>query len=98
MNTVNCSLQGDVSISITNPRNQEIPYDIDQKGDEILEVHYEAKIPGTHCISVTFNNQEIPQSPIKVNIEPDIDVGRIKVTGIDTSKQAFNILDFNLTY
>lgn len=63
-----------------------MPYDIEQKGDEMLEVRYEAKLPGNHCISVTFNAQEIPQSPIKIYVEPDIDVGRIKVTGIDSSK------------
>jgi hypothetical protein len=75
-----------VAISITNPRNLDIHYDIDQQGDDVLEVRYEPKIPGVYCISVTFNNQEIPQSPIKVNIEPDVDVGKIKVTGIDNSK------------
>ena len=79
-------LKGDVSVSITNPKNVDLNYDIDQKGDEILEVKYEPKIPGPHLITVTFNNQEIPQSPIKVNIEPDIDVTRVKITGVDPSK------------
>lgn len=63
----------------------DVPYEIDQKADEVLQVRYEPKLPGTHCISVTFNNQEIPQSPIKVNVEPDVDVGKIQVTGIDSS-------------
>ena len=74
-----------MSISITNPRNQDVPYDIEQTSEEVLNVHYEAKLPGLHCVSVTFNNQEIPQSPIKILVEPDIDVGKIKVTGIDPS-------------
>lgn len=78
-----------MSISITSPRNVDIQYEIDQKSEEILEVRYEPKIPGIYCISVTFNNQEIPQSPIKVYIEPDIDVGKIKITGIDQSKVFF---------
>ena len=52
----------------------------------MLEVRYEPKIPGIYCISVTFNNQEIPQSPIKVMVDPDIDVGKIKVTNIDPSR------------
>ena len=86
--TVDCrgAGSGDVSISITSPRNVDIQYEIDQKSEEILEVRYEPKIPGMYCISVTFNNQEIPQSPIKVFIEPDVDVGKIKITGIDQSK------------
>jgi hypothetical protein len=81
---------GDVRIAITNPRNLDIHYEIDQKGDDVLEVRYEPKIPGMYCISVTFNNQEIPQSPIKVMIEPDIDVGKIRVTNIDSSESLLN--------
>jgi hypothetical protein len=80
------SLIGDISITIANPKNLDVQYEIDQKSDEILEVRYEPKLPGMHCISITFNNQEVPQSPIKVYIEPDIDVSKIKITGIDTSK------------
>jgi hypothetical protein len=76
---------GDVSISITNPRNQDVHYDIEQKGEEILTVRYEPKLSGNHCISITFNNQEIPQSPIKIYVDPDIDISKIKVTGIDSS-------------
>jgi hypothetical protein len=79
-----------VSASITNPKNGDVSYDIEQKSDEVLEVKYEAKVPGAHIISITFNNEEIPQSPLKVNIEPDVDVGRIKVTGVDHSKSLSN--------
>lgn len=67
----------------------DVHYDIDQQGEEILSVKYEPKIPGNHCISVTFNNQEIPQSPIKIYVEPDIDVSKIKCTGIESSKFLF---------
>jgi hypothetical protein len=51
----------------------------------VLEVRYEPKVSGNYCISVTFNNEEIPQSPIKIFIEPDVDVGKIRITGIDPS-------------
>lgn len=77
--------KGDVSITITNPRNIDIHYDIEEKGEEVLEVRYEPKVSGNYCISVTFNNEEIPQSPIKIFIEPDVDVGKIRITGIDPS-------------
>ena len=75
-----------MSITITNAKNIDIHYDIEQKADEVLEVRYEPKLAGMHCISITFNNQEIPQSPIKVFIEPDIDVSKIRVMNVDTSK------------
>lgn len=75
-----------------NPKNVELNFDVTQKGEELLDAQYVPKIPGPHIISVTFNNQEIPQSPIKVNVEPDVDVGKIKVTGIDQCKFIFIIL------
>ncbi len=78
-----------MSISIINPKNLDVPYEITQKGEEVLDVIYEPKIPGVHVVSVTFNGQEIPQSPIKVLIEPDVDVSRIQVSGIDPSKLLF---------
>lgn len=53
-------------------------------------------MPGVHVVSVTFNNQEIPQSPIKVLIEPDVDVGRIQVSGIEPSK-SMNSYNIQLT-
>lgn len=81
-----CNNIGDVSISITNPKNIDVPYEITQKDENVLDVAYEPKMPGVHVVSVTFNNQEIPQSPIKVLIEPDVDVGRIQVSGIEPSK------------
>lgn len=89
--------KGDISISIANPKNVDLHYEIDQKDDELLEVRYEPKLPGVHCISITFNNQEIPLSPIKVYIEPDIDVSKIKCTGIDSSKFDIKTLILYLT-
>ena len=73
-----------------NPKNTEINYTVTQKGEELLDAQYTPKIPGPHIISVTFNNEEIPQSPIKVNVEPDVDVAKIKITGIDQSKFSFS--------
>ena len=72
-----------------NPKNVELNFDVTQKGEELLDAQYLPKIPGPHIISVTFNNQEVPQSPIKVIVEPDVDVGKIKVTGIDQSKSFY---------
>jgi hypothetical protein len=64
----------------------DVHYEIDQKDDDVLDVRYEPTIPGNHIITIEFNNQEIPQSPIKVYIEPDIDVTKIKVININSSK------------
>jgi hypothetical protein len=46
-------------------------------------------MPGLHCISVLFGDNEIPISPIKVNVEPSIDINKIRIEGLDTSKLSF---------
>ena len=84
---------GDVSITITNPKNVDVHYEIEEnEADETIEVRYTPKVPGNYCISVTFNNEEVPQSPIKIFIEPDIDVTKIRCTGINPSKFALLLI------
>ena len=76
-----------MTIAITNPKHVDVHYEIEEnEADETIDVRYTPKVPGNYCISVTFNNEEVPQSPIKIFVEPDIDVSKIRVTGIDSSK------------
>lgn len=37
-------------------------------------------------MNVIFADQEIPTSPYKVTIEPDVDVSGVKVVGLEPSK------------
>lgn len=41
---------------------------------------------GWYTANVLFADQEIPTSPYKVNIEPNIDVSKIRVNGLEPSK------------
>ncbi|CAF0875720.1 unnamed protein product [Rotaria sordida] len=75
---------GDISIALTDPKNQDVPFTIDDNQDGTFRIAYTAKMPGVHCISVLFGDSEIPTSPIKVNVEPSVDISKIRVEGLDT--------------
>jgi filamin len=79
---------GDISIALTDTKNQDVPFTIDDNQDGTFTIAYTAKLPGIHCISVLFGESEIPISPIKVNVEPSVDVGKIRIEGLETSKCA----------
>lgn len=37
-------------------------------------------------ISVTHGGDPIPKSPFHITVAPPLDIGKVKVTGLDTSK------------
>ena len=49
-------------------------------------MEYEPKSPGQYTVLVYFANAEVPQSPIKVKVEPNIDVSGVKVVGLEPSE------------
>jgi filamin len=77
---------GDISIALTDTKNQDVPFTIDDNQNGTFTIGYTAKLPGVHCISVLFGDNEIPISPIKVNVEPSVDVSKIRIEGLETSK------------
>ena len=86
------SLVGDISIALTDTKNQDVPFTIDDNQNGTFTIGYTAKLPGVHCISVLFGDNEIPISPIKVNVEPSVDISKIRVEGLETSKCSISLL------
>ncbi len=79
-------ISGDISIALTDTKNQDVPFTIDDNQDGTFTIAYTPKLPGVHCISVLFGENEIPISPLKVNVEPSIDINKIRIEGLETSK------------
>lgn len=46
-------------------------------------IEYEPKAVGTYTVNVIFADKEIPTSPYKVKVEPNIDVSGVKVLGLE---------------
>ena len=79
-------VSGDISIALTDAKNQDLPFTIDDRQDGTFKIDYTPKSPGVHCISVLFSDNEIPISPLKVNVEPTVDVSKIRIEGLETRK------------
>jgi filamin len=80
------SISGDVSIALTDGKNQDVPFTINDNQDGTFTIAFTAKSPGIHCISVLFSDNEIPISPFKINVEPSIDINKIRIEGLETSE------------
>lgn len=51
-----------------------------------FRVDFEPTTVGTLSASVFFADQEIPSSPYKIQVEPSVDVSKVKVQGLNNSK------------
>ncbi|XP_012939324.2 filamin-A-like [Aplysia californica] len=74
---------GDVAVGLTDERGVDVPVKTTDNQDGTFTVEYEPKSPGQYTVLVYFANKEVPQSPIKVKVEPNIDVSKIKVVGLE---------------
>lgn len=70
----------------------DVPVKTIDNQDGTFRVEYEAKSPGQYTVLVYFANKEVPQSPIKVQVESHIDVSKVKVIGLEKRKFMFLLL------
>ncbi|CAG5133090.1 unnamed protein product, partial [Candidula unifasciata] len=74
---------GDVAVGLTDERGVDVPVKTIDNQDGTFTVQYEPKTPGVYTVLVYFANKEVPQSPIKVKVEPSIDVSKVRVVGLE---------------
>jgi filamin len=74
---------GDVAVGLTSEKGEDVPVKTTDNQDGTFRVEYEPKSPGKYTAVVYFANKEVPQSPIKINVEAHIDVSKVKVVGLE---------------
>ncbi|TGZ55158.1 hypothetical protein CRM22_010478 [Opisthorchis felineus] len=83
--TVDCKQagQGNVGISVTDETGRDVAMDTQDMRDGTFRVAYTANTPGpTYTVHVFFNNQEVPRSPFRVPVKPNIDMSKIHVENL----------------
>lgn len=81
---------GNVGISVTDEVGRDVPMETQDMRDGTFRVAYTAVTPGpTYKVQVFFNNQEVPRSPFKVSIKPNINMSKIHVENLEPSKCLF---------
>ena len=77
---------GDVAIALTDERGLDVPVTTTDMKDNTFRIDFEPKTVGLYTCSVFFADQEIPTSPYKINVLPSIDIGKVRVEGLEESE------------
>lgn len=89
----------DLDVHLVNEDNrQEIPVKLTDNGDRTYTVDYEAPQSGNYSVTLDYGGLRVPTTPIKFKVEPNIDVSKIKVDGLEPSKFFYYSKIYILTY
>lgn len=82
---VDCKAAGKAKpkVKLTDEQNRPVPVKVLDNKDDTYTCEYSAPTPGNHYVSVAVNSKEVLGSPFKVPVAPHLDVGQIKVNGIE---------------
>lgn len=71
----------------------EIPLEITDNEDDTYLVDYTVPSTGDYTLHCKYGGIQVPQSPLKIRVPPNVDVSKIKVDGLETSMYSnFKIL------
>lgn len=86
--TVNCrdGGPGELRVSIKDSEEKEIPFSVTDNKDGTYTVTYVAREPGACVVNLNYGGVNIPQCPIKVNVQSSVDVSKVKVDDLARSK------------
>ncbi|XP_056101655.1 filamin-C isoform X1 [Rhinichthys klamathensis goyatoka] len=81
--TVDCSRAGEaeLTIEIVSDSGAQAEVCIKKNSDGTFSVTYTPLFHGTHTITIKYGGQQVPKSPIHVQVEPSVDTSGIKVYG-----------------
>ncbi|KAM9365728.1 LOW QUALITY PROTEIN: filamin-B-like [Pholidichthys leucotaenia] len=87
--TVDCSGAGDGDVSVgikcdanmISDREADVDFDIIPNANDTFTVKYVPPAAGRLTIKVLFTDQEVPQSPFSVKVDPSHDASKVKAEG-----------------
>ncbi|XP_034239661.1 filamin-A isoform X3 [Thrips palmi] len=86
--------EGEVQIAVSNEKGQDLPATLLDNEDGTYRVDYTAPSPGNHTVTVLYGGHQVPQSPIRVAVEPHVDVSKVRVDGLEPSVFVDSPTDF----
>jgi len=73
--------KGDLKVTIIGPDNKPLTTGLEliKTVDGVSEYGFTPEVAGPYVISVTFSGHQVPGSPFDVNVNPSLDIDRIKL-------------------
>lgn len=72
---------GELRVNVINPEGKDCMTSVKKKENGIYTVQYSTNIPGNYMVNLNYGGLNVPYCPIKVNVQPHVDVSKIKVIG-----------------
>lgn len=93
---VNCreAGPGELEVVIKNPEGRDLPISLTDNEDGTYTVDYCPPTPGPYTVNLNYGGLKVPNTPLKVDVQPTLDVSKIKVDGLSPSK--FLLLHYNI--
>lgn len=73
-------------MSLISDKRVEVPIRVSEVGDGTYIADYVAPHAGNYTLNVQYGGVHVPQSPLKIQVAPQVDVSKIKVEGLERSK------------
>ncbi|KAF2884976.1 hypothetical protein ILUMI_21197 [Ignelater luminosus] len=87
--------QAELDVVLRNEdTRQEIPIHLTDNEDGTYTVDYETPQSGTHSVTLHYGGYKVPHTPIKFKVEPNVDVSKIRVDGLEPSVYVDSPTDF----
>lgn len=77
---------GNLAVTMRNEdAHTEIPLKMTNNEDGTYTVDYETPQPGLHTVTLHYGGLLVPSTPVKFEVEPNVDVSKIVVDGLEPS-------------
>ncbi|XP_051163533.1 filamin-A isoform X2 [Leptopilina boulardi] len=81
---VNCREAGPGALEVTlkNPEGRDLPISLTDNEDGTYVVDYCPPTPGPYTVNLNYGGLKVPNTPLKVDVQPALDVSKVKVDGL----------------
>ncbi|XP_076163878.1 filamin A protein cher isoform X2 [Ptiloglossa arizonensis] len=87
---------GELRVNMINPEGRDVILSVTNNYDGTYIVDYVALQPGNYLVNLSYGDLTIPQCPIKVNVQPRVDVSKIKVDGLARTAPVNSLQQFRV--
>jgi Filamin/ABP280 repeat. len=77
-------------MALTSEKGTDVPLSVTDNEDGTFTVDYCAPAPGNYTLNVLYGGVTVSRCPLRVPVQPHVDVSKIKVDGLEPSKLHVN--------